>query len=152
MEVYFSLQSNGDTTISDKDKILHTMLNTQGAAQLWVQNYIQSFPLSDWLTFKTNFLQRFTPANESSETLKFLQHHIHVLSRADLKQAIDQYTELFLQKKQLISGVQEQVYSLAYVSHLPRTLQGHVESKIREWQAEHPSLVAAGNGQPPLND
>jgi hypothetical protein len=151
MEVYFTLQeSGGGKVITDKEKILHTMLNTEGPALLWVQNYIATYPDSDWLAFKTGFLQRFTPANESGEALKFLQQHIHVLSRADLKQAIDQYTELFLQKRQLVHGVLEQVFTLAYVSHLPRTLQGHVESKIREWQAAHPLLVAAGNGQPPL--
>jgi hypothetical protein len=72
------------------------------------------------------------------------------LSRPDLKQAIDQYNELFLQKKQLVHGVHEQVFTLAYVSHLPHTLQGHVESKIREWQAANPRLVATGDGQPPL--
>ena len=151
MEVYFALQeSTGGKVITDKERILHTMLNTEGPVLLWVQSYISTFPNSNFVTFKASFLQRFTPANESSEALKFLQQHIHVLSRPDLKQAIDQYNELFLQKKQLVHGVQEQVFTLAYVSHLPRTLQGHVESKIREWQAANPLQVAAGNGQPPL--
>ena len=151
MEVYFTLQeSSNGKTITDREKILHTMLNTEGPALLWAQNYVSTYPDSDWSTFKSSFVQRFTPANESAEALKFLQQHIHVLSRADLKQAIDQYNELFLQKKQLVHGVHEQVFVLAYVSHLPRTLQGYVESKIREWQAANPLLVAAGNGQPPL--
>ena len=74
-----------------------------------------------------------------------------MLSRPDLKQSIDQYNELFLQKKQLVHGVHEQVFTLAYVSHLPPSLQGHVDSKVREWQSADPSLVATGNGQPPLN-
>ena len=126
MDVYFTLQeSSGGKVITDKEKILHTMLNTEGPALLWVQNYIGTYPNSDWITFKTGFLQRFTPANESAEALKFLQQHIHVLSRPDLKQAIDQYNELCLQKKQLVCGVHEQVFTLAYVSHLPRTLQGN---------------------------
>jgi hypothetical protein len=152
MERYFILQSNGNTTISDKDRILHTMLNTDNDVQLWIQNYIEAYPNSDWNIFKNEFIDRFTPANESSEALNFLLHHIHVLSRADLKTAIDQYTALFLQKKALVRGVQEQVFSIAYVSHLPKSLQGHVESKVREWQANHPDQVAVGNGQPPLND
>jgi hypothetical protein len=151
MEVYFTLQQGaGGRIITDREKILHTMLNTEGPALLWVQSYNGTYPNSDFPTFKTAFIQRFTPSNESAEALKFLQHHIHVLSRADLKQAIDQYNELFLQKKQLVHGVHEQVFTLAYVSHLPRTLQGHVESKIREWQAANPQQVAVGNGQPPL--
>src|SRR6201999_4176777 len=36
-------------------------------------------------------------------------------------------------------------------SHLPRTLAGYVENKIREWQQAHPQLVAVGAGYPPLN-
>jgi hypothetical protein len=153
MEVYFNLQQrSGGNVITDQEKVLHTMLNTEGPALLWVQNYITTFPDSDFNTFKASFIQRFTPANESAEALKFLQQHIGVLGRADLKLAIDQYNELFLQKKQLVHGVHEQVFTLAYVSHLPSTLQGYVESKVREWQAANPLLVAAGNGQPPLID
>lgn len=152
MDVYFTLQqSTGGKVITDKEKVLHTMLNTEGPAQLWVQNYISTYPDSDFGAFKASFLQRFTPTNESTEALKFLQQHIRVIARSDLKQAIDQYNALFLQKKELVHGVHEQVFSLAYVSHLPRTLQGYVESKIREWQTANPLSVAVGDGQPPLN-
>jgi hypothetical protein len=152
MEVYFKLQQNNNKVISDEDKILHTMLNTEAAALLWVQNYINTYLGSSWDTFKSKFIARFTPVNESAEALKFLQEYIKVLGKNDLKQAIDQYTEIFLQKMELVHGVHNQVFALAYQAHLPRTLQGYVESKVREWQAANPDQVTAGNGQPPLND
>jgi hypothetical protein len=151
METYFELTSNGDNNrYSDSKKIGTVLLQTGGLAQVWVQTFIDSYAQSTWENFKVNFLQRFVPANQSAEALKFLQEHIRVLSRPDLKQAIDQYTEIFLQKKQLISGVNEQTFSLLYQQHLPRTLFGYVENKVREWQANHPASVAANEGQPPL--
>jgi hypothetical protein len=153
MEIYFELTSNGDNNrYTDSKKIGTVLLQTGGLAQVWVQTFIDSNPQSTWDNFKANFLQRFVPANQSAEALKFLQEHIRVLSRPDLKQAIDQYTEIFLQKKQLISGVNEQTFALLYQQHLPRTLFGYVENKVREWQASHPEAVARNEGQPMLVD
>jgi len=153
METYFELTANGDNDrYTDGKKIGTVLLQTGGLAQVWVQTFIDSYPQSTWDNFKANFLQRFVPANQSAEALKFLQEHIRVLSRPDLKQAIDQYTEIFLQKKQLITGVNEQTFALLYQQHLPRTLFGYVENKIREWQAAHPNAVARSEGQPQLVD
>ena len=153
METYFDLTSNGDNNrYSDSKKIGTVLLQTGGLAQVWVQTFIDAYPQSTWNNFKSNFLQRFVPANQSSEALKFLQEHIRVLSRSDLKQAIDQYTEMFLQKKQLVNGVNEQTFALLYQQHLPRTLFGYVENKVREWQASHPANMANHEGQPPLVD
>jgi hypothetical protein len=153
METYFELTSNGDSNrYSDSKKIGTVLLQTGGLAQVWVQTFIDTYPHSTWDNFRTNFLQRFVPANQSEEALRFLQEHIRVLSRPDLKHAIDQYTEMFLQKKQLITGVNEQTFALLYQQHLPRTLYGYVENKIREWQASHPAAMAMNEGQPPLVD
>jgi len=153
METYFELTSNGDNNrYSDNKKIGTVLLQTGGLAQVWVQTFIDSYRQSTWENFKASFLQRFVPANQSAEALKFLQEHIRVLSRPDLKQAIDQYTEIFLQKKQLTTGVNEQTFALLYQQHLPRTLFGYVENKIREWQSTHPEAVARNEGQPQLVD
>ena len=153
METYFELTSNGDNNrYSDSKKIGTVLLQTGGLAQVWVQTFIDTYPQSTWDNFKSNFLQRFVPANQSSEALKFLQQHIRVLSRPDLKMAIDQYTEMFLQKKQLINGVSDQTFALLYQQHLPRTLLGYVENKVREWQASHPAAMLTNEGQPTLVD
>ena len=54
MEVYFTLQeSSNGKIITDREKILHTMLNTEGPALLWAQNYVSTYPDSDWSTFKS---------------------------------------------------------------------------------------------------
>jgi hypothetical protein len=153
METYFELTSNGDVNrYTDNKKIGTVLLQTGGLAQVWAQTFIDSNPNTTWNDFKAAFLQRFVPANQSSDSLKFLQEHIRVLSRPDLKQAIDQYTEVFLQKKQLIQGVNDQTFALLYQQHLPRTLHGYVENKVREWQANHVVEVANNEGQPSLVD